>query len=369
MPAPGIARYSSGRRYTRQEHYKNIRPPWNWKPRKAQEKAVTRNPISRLIPAVLAVLIALPVGAASAQNLKPWRHGVLNLKSDAGFVMMPMQHDFAAKRGLKIEVVQVRDGQLALKALIAGDLDSIDGGAGEGIVAAMRGADLKIVGCHWPGLPHALFVRGNINKVEDLKGKAIATSATGSLPDNMMRTLLETHGMSPSSVNFATVGSDSDRYKALIAGVVDATVVSSEYLPISPPGIKILMSGREVVPNFMRLCLNISGKTIASRRDDAIGFLAAEIEGLRYAMSHRDETVKLARDLSESKPDDPRPAFVYDDFVKNKAIDPEIAIPMDKIAWMQDQLVKNGTLPKAGDIATIVDPSLREQALKLVGSK
>jgi NitT/TauT family transport system substrate-binding protein len=143
--------------------------------------------------------------------------------------------------------------------------------------------------------------------------------------------------------------------------------VSSEYLPISPPGIKILLSGREVVPNFMRLCLNITGKTIAARRDDAIGFLAAEIEGLRYAMAHRDETIRLARELSQAKADDPRPAFVYDDFVKNKAVDPEIAIPMDKLAWMQDQLVKNGTLPRAGDLAKIVDPTLREKAIALVG--
>ena len=97
-----------------------------------------------------------------------------------------------------------------------------------------------------------------------------------------------------------------------------------------------------------------------------MGFTSTRSNG-SFIASHRDETVKLARELSDSKADDPRPAFVYDDFVKNKAIDPEISIPMDKIAWMQDQLVKNGSLPKAGDIKTIVDPSLREQALKLVG--
>jgi NitT/TauT family transport system substrate-binding protein len=231
----------------------------------------------------------------------------------------------------------------------------------------MRGADVKTVGCHWPGLPHALFVRGDINKVEDLKGKSVATSAPGSLPDNMMRTLLEKYGIPESAVKFAAVGGDVDRYKALTAGIVDATIVSSEYLPVSPAGIKILVAGRDVIPNFMRLCLNIPGKTIAARRDDAIAFLAAEIEGLRYAVTHRDETIKLARELSESKPDDPRPAFVYDEFVKYKSIDPEIPLPMDKIAWMQEQFVKNGTLPRAGDINKIVDATLRTKALELVG--
>ena len=324
------------------------------------------NLLGRIGGIALLAVASLTV-TAQAQNLKPWRHGVINLKGDAGFVMMPMQHDFAAKRGLKIETVQVKDGALGLKALIAGELESLHGGAGEGIVAAMRGADVKTVGCHWPGLPHALFVRGDINKVEDLKGKSIATSAPGSLPDNMMRTLLEKYGIPESAVKFAAVGGDVDRYKALTAGIVDATIVSSEYLPVSPAGIKILVAGRDVIPNFMRLCLNISGKTIAARRDDAIAFLAAEIEGLRYAVTHRDETIKLARELSEAKPDDPRPAFVYDEFVKYKSVDPEIPLPMEKLAWMQEQFVKNGTLPRAGDVNKIVDATLRTKALELVG--
>jgi NitT/TauT family transport system substrate-binding protein len=322
------------------------------------------------------LLIALMLGAAAvlpavtagaqAQTLKPWRHGVINLKSDAGFVMMPMQHDFMAKRGLKVEVVQVKDGAIGLKALISGELESLDGGAGEGIVAGMRGADVKTTGCHWPGLPHALFVRGDINQVEDLKGKSVATSAPGSLPDNMMRTLLEKYGMSPNDVTFAAVGGDNDRYKALIGGIVDATIVSSEYLPISPPGIKILVAGRDVIPNFMRLCLNMSGKTIAERRDDAIGFLAGEIEGLRYAFAHRDETIKLARDLSESKPDDPRPAFVFDWAAKANAVGLDVPLPMDKLDATQKALVSGGNMPAPIDLAKAVDPGPRERALGLL---
>jgi NitT/TauT family transport system substrate-binding protein len=296
--------------------------------------------------------------AAQAQALKPWRHGVLNLKSDAGFVMMPFQHGFAEKHGLKVDVVQVKDGAIGLKALIAGELESLDGGAGEGINAAMRGADVKIVGCHWPGLPHALFVRGPIDKVEDLKGKTIATSAPGSL--------LEKARIPLSDVTFTAVGGDAERYKALVGNIVDATIVSSEYLPISPKGIRILVAGRDVIPNFMRLCLNIAGKTIATRRADAVGFVAAEVEGLSYAFGHRDETIALARKLSGAKPDDPRPAFVYDEFVKYRSVDPDIPLPKDKITWMAEQAVRNGTLPRVGDVDKIIDPTVRQEALDLV---
>jgi NitT/TauT family transport system substrate-binding protein len=245
-------------------------------------------------------------------------------------------------------------------------VDSIDGGAGEGTIAAIRGADVKNAGCHWPGLPHALFVRGNIAKVEDLKGKTIAISAPGSLPDNMMRTLLERYAVPVDAVRTTAVGSDADRYRALTAGIVDATIVSSEYLPISPPGVKILIAGREVIPNFMRLCIDITGKTIAARREDAKRFLAAESEGLSYAIAHRDETIKLAHELSGAKADDPRPAFVFDESVKYRAVDPELPLPMEKLQWMQDQFVKNGSLARAGDLNAVIAPDLRKDALEML---
>jgi hypothetical protein len=45
----------------------------------------------------------------------------------------------------------------------------------------------------------------------------------------------------------------------------------------------------------------------------------------------------------------------------------EIPLPMDKFAWMQDQFVKSGSLPRAGDFNKIVGPTLRVKALEIVG--
>ena len=47
--------------------------------------------------------------------------------------------------------------------------------------------------------------------------------------------------------------------------------------------------------------------------------------------------------------------------VKNHDVDPEIAIPMDKLNWMQEELVKTGNLQKAGDLNKIIDPTLRRR--------
>jgi len=41
---------------------------------------------------------------------------------------------------------------------------------------------------------------------------------------------------------------------------------------------------------------------------------------------------------------------------------------MDKLDWMQNDLVKTGNLDRPGDLAKIVDTSLRADALRLTGS-
>ena len=66
--------------------------------------------LNRFARAGVIAVVAMAGVAAAAPAPVLWRHGVINLKSDAGFVMMPMQHDFAAKRGMRIEAVQVKDG-------------------------------------------------------------------------------------------------------------------------------------------------------------------------------------------------------------------------------------------------------------------
>ena len=323
------------------------------------------------VPRALGVMIAaLSVGAlagSAAAQEKIWHHGLINAKADAGILLMVSTRDFAAKQGLKLQVSQFKDDQLALKAMIAGELDSFEGGP-QGVFAAdAKGADAKILGCHWVVVPHGIYAKEGINKVEDLKGKQIAVSAPNSMPNMLAIEALAKYGISDKDVKLAAVGGDRERFQALIGGVVEAAVVSNEYEPIAPKNIHLLVADRDAVPNFLRVCIVSSAKKLAERGDDAVKFLAAEMNALRFALSHRDETVALTRELIHAKPDDLRPAFVYDDAVKHKAVDPTLPLPAEKILWIQEQMVKAGKLSKPLDVSVVTAPKYRERALKLVG--
>jgi NitT/TauT family transport system substrate-binding protein len=322
--------------------------------------------LQRLLAAGALLLAGLAI-PASAQSLKPWKHGVIEPKGDAGFMWMVGTRDFAAKHGLKVDIVSFKNGAIAHKALLAGEIDSIESSPGGAIIAGAHGADIKIVGCDWPGVPHGLMVRAGIDKVADLRGKTVAVAAPGSLPNLLLKAMLEQNKVPENEVKVASLGGDLDRFKAVVAGVADAGIVASEFMAVAPKGVRMLARGRDALPNYVRLCLTFTGKTLSARREDAVNFVAAQMDALRYTETHRDETIALTREKTSAKPDDPKPAFAYDDTVKSGAIDPAVTLPLDKLKWMSDELVKAGNLKTPVDLAKITDVSIRDEAAKRAG--
>jgi NitT/TauT family transport system substrate-binding protein len=314
----------------------------------------------------IAALLACSVSLANAQD-KVWKHGILEAKSDSGFIAMVDKGGFAAKRGLKIELLQIKAGATLMKALIAGEIDSVDMGAAESIVAGVRGTGVKIVGCTWPGVPQVVLAKTEIKTLADLKGKNVAISSPGSLPDLLFRGMLDAANVPFSDVKLATQGADLDRYKSLVAGITDAAVVSDEFAAVMPPTIHVLAKGSTAVPKFIRLCVATNSKVLASRRDDLVKLVAAEMDAYKYAASHRDETIKLAHEMTHAKPDDKRAELITDEAIADKLIDPTLAIPLDRIDWMQNLFLKAGVLPKTVPPESLADTSVRDDAAKLSG--
>jgi NitT/TauT family transport system substrate-binding protein len=316
--------------------------------------------------ALAAAIIALGLTAANAQE-KVWKHGILEAKSDSGFIAMVDKGGFAAKHGLKVEILQIKAGATLMKALIAGEIDSVDMGAAESIVAGVRGTGVKIVGCTWPGVPQVVLAKNDIKSLADLKGKNVAISSPGSLPDLLFRGMLEVANVPFNEVKLAQQGADLDRYKSLIAGITDAAVGSNEFEAVMPPTVHVLAKGGTAVPKFIRLCLATSSKVLAERRADLVNFVAAEMDAYKYAATHRDAAIKLAQELTHAKPDDKRAEFITDQAIRDKQIDPTLAIPADRIEWMQGLFVKSGVIPKTVPVNTLIDTSVHDDAAKLAG--
>ncbi len=165
---------------------------------------MTKGPVLRAAATTIAAAAALLGAGAACAQPQNWRHAIIEPKGDAGFQVMAVRGGFAAKQNLKLELPTFQNDVIALRGLLAGELDSYEGGAATAILAAARNGDVKIVGCHWQTVVHSVFGRAEVKGPQDLKGNTMAISAPNATPDMIGRAYLAQNNVPASEVKFAS---------------------------------------------------------------------------------------------------------------------------------------------------------------------
>src|SRR5438876_11802826 len=122
----------------------------------------------RMAGTIVAALALLQGAAPAAAQTQTWRHAIIEAKSDAGFQVMAVRGGYAGKLGLELKLPHFQNDVIALRGLLAGELDSYEGGAATAIIAGSRNADVKIIGCHWQTVVHSVFARSEFKSAQDL---------------------------------------------------------------------------------------------------------------------------------------------------------------------------------------------------------
>lgn len=295
----------------------------------------------------------------------PWKHGIIVPKGDAGFELMAQEKGFYKAHGVEVEFQQFAGNIQLNQALIAGAIDSGEESADPAFSADLKGGTLKIIGSTIPGNPFAVFARPGISSFADLKGKTIGVSQPGALPDVLMRAMLKAKGVDPGSVTAVNAGADAERYNAVKGGKIDSAAISSEFVPQSKKdGLNLLGLANDIVPLYPRFVIVANGDALKSRPDGAIRFLAGEMEGLRYALSHRQEELQLTSKTINLPVDDPRITYLFDALKDGNMVAPNCDIPREKIEWLQNLRVDLGIQKSKVDLNTLIDDSYRQKALK-----
>ena len=324
-------------------------------------------PASGWLPTVLGLAFALALAAPVDAQVK-WKEGVLQAKGDAGFTWMAQEKGYFKKRGLDVEFVQFRGDKDVMRALLAGDLDCAEMNPAPTLGAIDRGAtDLRFIGSTMPGFPYALYVRKDITSWDQLKGKTFGVSSPGSVPDIISREMLLRKGVDPSSIKIVAAGGSASRIKALVAGKIDAAASSSEYAADADKlGIKVMGYAADIVPEYPRYVLVAQEKTLKEKPQAVIDFLAGYMEGLNYAVKHRQETLELTGKINHKPATDPTFAHVYDEAIAKHYVSLNMEVPVAKIDWLQKQMLKQGVIRKKIDLNKYVDESYQKAALKRV---
>jgi NitT/TauT family transport system substrate-binding protein len=325
---------------------------------------------SRMALALISLALAVPATTTYAQELT-WKHGTVVPKGDAGFLYMGAERGFGKQAGVDITMVSLKGDAMLTKALLAGEIDSYEGNPGGPMIATGKGADIRVIGCPWPGLPYAIYTKADVKSLKELKGKAIAVSDPGSLPDLFARAALRSAGLDPNKdVQYVRAGSDADRIKALAVGVVAAAPSSIEFASKAPSlGLKMLVQAKDIAPEYMRACIITTAKVLSTKRAAAVAFMESQMKGLSYALDHEAETVALSNKITSAKPDDTSAKAIFTEAKADHMVDPTLALDPKKFMYLRDLLADGGLLPRTFDPTVMLDPSIRAEAAKRAGVK
>jgi NitT/TauT family transport system substrate-binding protein len=155
------------------------------------------------------------------------------------------------KAGLAVELVDLKGGSDALKAVLGGSADVVSGYFDHCVNLAAKKQELVsfVVYDRYPGLVLVVSPSHNseIKSIKDLAGKKVGVSAPGSSTDFFLKYLLKKNGIDPTSAAVIGVGLGATAVAAMEQGQIDAAVMldpSVTVLQASHPDLKILSDTR-----------------------------------------------------------------------------------------------------------------------------
>jgi NitT/TauT family transport system substrate-binding protein len=211
------------------------------------------------------------------------------------------------KYGLAVERIDFAGGAKMHQAMDAGALDVISG-TGSDLLFLTKGAPERGVAAYANDLNAiSLVVRADdtIQRIEDLKGKTIGTSTTGSFTSWIAKTIAAKHGLAPDDIKLAYLGTMSGIIAGLLAHNVDViTGPTTRSLVLEADGkVRILVNAGDEIQNFIANIVYASEPMMKDRPEALRQFLRAWFETIRYMKDHKAETIKLTQ-KSTQLPDD-----------------------------------------------------------------
>src|SRR5580692_3566309 len=161
------------------------------------------------------------------------------------------------KAGLAVELVDLKGGSDALKAVLGGSADVVSGYFDHCVNLAAKKQELVafVVYDRYPGLVLVVSPShtNEIKSIKDLAGKKVGVSAPGSSTDFFLKYLLKKNGIDPASVAVIGVGLGATAVAAMEQGQIDAAVMldpSVTVLQGGHPDLRILSDTRTAKDTF-----------------------------------------------------------------------------------------------------------------------
>src|SRR2546425_2210419 len=246
------------------------------------------------------------------------------------------------KHNVDVRAIYLTSGNLMAQTLSSGDIDLTGFDVTAMLNLGVAGAkDLKVVAVIINRLEPFFVVRNSVKTAADLKGKRITISRFGSGSEIITRVALRYWKLDPDKdVTFFQSGNTPTRIAALVAGHMDAALVSSTQVQkvVETGCCRVLADLSELPIEYANYGVVVAGSVLKSQRDNVRRFLTALTEGI-YVFKTRSESAMAVLKESNSDPQVVRPLY-------------------ERLA----KTMREYPVPEAGGIQTALDSLLNPKA-------
>ncbi|MFM0739561.1 ABC transporter substrate-binding protein [Paraburkholderia xenovorans] len=188
----------------------------------------------------------------------------------------------------------------------------------------------------------SLMTKPEVASVSQLRGKCLSVDALTTGFAFVLREILVANHVALTDVTFDAAGGTGNRYRALVAGKHDGTLVRAPFERLAERhGFNVLVRGSALFPDYLGTVGAVMQSWASTNQDQLIGFILAYREALNWIFdaSNHEAAVEILRTGFAELTDDEARAVLDDLMDPNDGLIHDMSIPdagLDQVSRIRD---------------------------------
>jgi ABC-type nitrate/sulfonate/bicarbonate transport system substrate-binding protein len=253
---------------------------------------------------------------------------------------------------------------IAITQLTNGNIDAYSEAVTGGVTAVESGIKMKDFALAQPRQDYVLLASSGINSLADLKGKKIGVQDTTGVNYAQALIVVQKAGLSPKDVDIIAVGGQSARLPALVAGRVDATMLShAAEQQLAPKGFKSVFDFTAEASNLYDDNVFATDEWLSKNSALAVAFNKALLDSFTWFNdpARKDAVVSEALAI-ESAADKDTTTALFDKLRAANAYPNGTILDPELLDQQQNLYKEAGSFPNTVPVGQWVDDSFAKKA-------
>ena len=311
--------------------------------------------------------VTLLLGSLSVPSISLTQDKVLisygGFNESVGPMWVAVDKGLFKKYGLDVSMLQVRNGQVSLTALMSGDVQAFWTAVSSVLSGVSGGAKIGCVGAPFNKIARELIVRKEIESLNGLREKTLGVQSIGGGFWLQTMIVLDRLGVDPdkNGLKLRVIGDEPTILQALLASNVDGAVITYASAAVAKKaGLRSLANTSEMRVPYQGATLCTRSDRITNSPDLITRLVRGMIEGVAFIhdpRNKRDVMAVLKKNLRLSTDEDAERSFNSLRMVSSLDVTPDleawrniqrlVARANPKVAQVDIQQIINGSFVKA----------------------